>query len=185
MDKHFNKIFWILSFLVFVVICLRAYMIPFSHDEAATFFFYVQSDNYLPYYAHVYTNNHVLNSALANLCYHIAGSHRFVLRIPNILAFVVLCFGVYRHFKYFKSVYPKLILVTFFLLPYYQFTSFQYTLFKRILERRKKPKRKFRCHKNFEKYAIFKKEKRALMKMLIANDTSNEYNVKSYFSASS
>jgi len=118
MEKHFNKVFWILSFLVFVIICLRAYFIPFSHDEAATFFFYVQSDNYLPYSAHVYTNNHVLNSALANLCYHIAGSHRFVLRLPNIFAFVLLCFGIYRHFKYFKSFYPKLILVTFFLLTF-------------------------------------------------------------------
>ncbi len=118
MEKHFNKIFWLTSFVVFVIVCLRAYCIPFSHDEAATFFFYIQSDNYLPYTAHVYTNNHVLNSCLANICYHIAGSHRFVLRIPNVLAFIVLCFGVYRHFKYFKSLSSKLILVVFFILTF-------------------------------------------------------------------
>ena len=93
-EKHFNKIFWITAFLVFVIVCLRAFLIPFSHDEAATFFFYIQSDNYLPYSAHVYTNNHVLNSALANICYHLAGSHRFVLRIPNIIAFVLLILSV-------------------------------------------------------------------------------------------
>ena len=118
LDKHFNKIFWFSAFAVFVVVCLRAFFIPFSHDEAATFFFYIQSDNYLPYKAHVYTNNHVLNSALANLCWHIAGSHRFVLRAPNILAFLLLSFGLYRNFKYMKQVSSKILVSVLFLLTY-------------------------------------------------------------------
>lgn len=118
MDKYFTKFFWILSTLIFVFICLRAFFIPFSHDEAATFFFYIQSDNYLPYSAHVYTNNHVLNSALANICYHIAGSHRFVLRLPNIFAFIILCIGIFKHFKFLKNYSSKIILVAFFLLTY-------------------------------------------------------------------
>jgi hypothetical protein len=101
---------------VFILIALRAFFIPFSHDEAATFFFYVQTNNYLPYQAHIYTNNHVLNSALANLCYHIAGSNRFVLRLPNIFSFLLLCVGIFKHFKHLKTVYAKIILVTFFLL---------------------------------------------------------------------
>jgi hypothetical protein len=100
---------------MFVLIALRAFFIPFSHDEAATFFFYVQSDDYLPYKAHIYTNNHFLNSVLANLFYHVMGSHRFVLRLPNVLAFILLCIGVSKHFKYLKTIYSKLILVTFFL----------------------------------------------------------------------
>ena len=115
-ETHFNKLFWLVSALVFILIALRAFCIPFSHDEAATFFFYIQSNDYLPYKAHIYTNNHVLNSALANLAYHIAGSHRFVLRLPNILSFVLLCAGVFKHFKYLKTIYSKIILVTFFLL---------------------------------------------------------------------
>lgn len=118
LDKYFTKLFWILSSVIFVFICLRAFFIPFSHDETATFFFYVQSDNYLPYQAHVYTNNHVLNSALANICYHLFGSHRFVLRIPNILAFVILCFGIFKHLKFLKNYSSKIILVTFFLMTY-------------------------------------------------------------------
>ncbi len=115
-ETNFNKLFWFLSAVVFVLIALRAFCIPFSHDEAATFFFYVQSDNYLPYHAHIYTNNHVLNSALTNLCYHLLGSHRFGLRLPNIFSFLLLCLGVFKHFKYLKSIYSKLILITFFLL---------------------------------------------------------------------
>ncbi|MBL7920606.1 MAG: hypothetical protein JNJ40_09855 [Bacteroidia bacterium] len=116
LEKHFNKLFWLLSIVIFIVVCLRAFCIPFSHDETATFFFYVQSDNYLPYSAHVYTNNHVLNSALTNVCYHVLGSHRFVLRIPNILAFLIMCFGIFRLFKHLNTIPAKLILITFFVL---------------------------------------------------------------------
>lgn len=117
-DKYFNRAYVAVCSLVFIVICLRAFFIPFSHDEASTFFFYIQSDNYLPYRAHIYTNNHVLNSALANLCYHIAGSHRFVLRIPNVLSFLLLCLGVFRYFKYLKFTASKIILTSFFILTF-------------------------------------------------------------------
>lgn len=115
-ENNFNKLYWGLCGIVFILIALRAFCIPFSHDEAATFFFYIQSNDYLPYQAHIYTNNHVLNSALSNLCFHLAGSHRFVLRIPNILSFIFLALGVFKHFKYLKTVFSKLVLVTFFIL---------------------------------------------------------------------
>ena len=59
LDKYFNRFFWITCLTIFIFIVLRAFFIPFSHDEAATFFFYIQSGNYLPYKAHVYTNNHM------------------------------------------------------------------------------------------------------------------------------
>src|SRR6218665_1893636 len=114
----FTKGYILACFLVFIVICLRAFFIPFSHDEASTFFFYVQSDNYLPYKAHVYTNNHVLNSALTNICYHLGGTHPFVLRIPNLLAFLVLCLGVYNFFKYFHKTASRVILACFFVLTF-------------------------------------------------------------------
>lgn len=117
-EKYFNRFFWLTSAIIFIIICLRAFLIPFSHDEAATFFFYVQSDNYLPYKAHLYTNNHVLNSALANVFYHLAGSHRFVLRLPNIFAFLVFCFGIYRHLKHLQHSFSKIILAAFFLLTF-------------------------------------------------------------------
>ena len=118
LEKNFNKLFWVLCFVIFIIVCLRAFFIPFSHDEAATFFFYVQSDNYLPYHAHVYTNNHVLNSALTNICYHIFGSHRFVLRIPNLISFLIMCYGIYRFFRHLKTISSKLILIAFFLLTF-------------------------------------------------------------------
>ncbi|MBA2612454.1 MAG: hypothetical protein H0U95_10810 [Bacteroidetes bacterium] len=114
----FNRFYCLLCSIIFVIVALRAFFIPFSHDEAATFFFYVQSDNYLPYSAHIYTNNHVLNSALTNICYHILGSHRFVLRIPNLIAFLIMCYGIYRFFRHLKTISSKLILIAFFLLTF-------------------------------------------------------------------
>ncbi|MEO8760421.1 MAG: hypothetical protein ABI388_04700 [Bacteroidia bacterium] len=95
---------------------MRAFFIPFSHDETLTFFSYIQTNDYLPYKAHIDANNHILNSCLANLCYQIAGSHPFVLRVPNVLAFILLCIGIFKHFKYLKTIYSKIILVTFFIL---------------------------------------------------------------------
>lgn len=118
LERHFNKLFWLLSFFVFIIVSIRAFAIPFSHDEVATFFYYVQSDNYLPYNAHVYTNNHVLNSALTNVFYHLFGSHRFVLRTPNLISFLVMCYGVFRLFTHLKNGSSKLILITFFLLTF-------------------------------------------------------------------
>jgi hypothetical protein len=117
-STYFNRIYWFSASIVFIIICLRAFFIPFSHDEAATFFFYIQTDDYLPYKAHVYTNNHVLNSALANICYHIAGAHRFVLRIPNILSFVILCLSVYKLSGFLKQVSSKILLAGLFLLTF-------------------------------------------------------------------
>lgn len=118
LEKNFNRLYWSVCAFVFVLIALRAFFISFSHDEASTFFFYVQSDDYLPYKAHVYTNNHVLNSALSNICYHLGGSHRFVLRLPNLLSFLGLCWGVYRFFPHLKSYATRLLLGTFFILTF-------------------------------------------------------------------
>ncbi|MBA3665981.1 MAG: hypothetical protein H0W61_17525, partial [Bacteroidetes bacterium] len=117
-DKHFNRIFFATCSVVFAVICLRAFFIPFSHDEAATFYFYIQPSDFLPYKAHLYTNNHVLNSALSTLCYHLGGSHPFILRIPNILSFLLLCLGVFRFFKYLNRTSAKIILILFFILTF-------------------------------------------------------------------
>ncbi len=118
LNQNFIRWYWIVCAAVFLVVLLRAFFIPFSHDEASTFFFYVQTGNFLPYKAHVYTNNHVLNSALSTFCYQLAGSHRFVLRVPNVLSFLILCFAVYRFFKYLNTYTAKIVLTVFFILTF-------------------------------------------------------------------
>jgi hypothetical protein len=115
-QKSFNKIFWALSALIFVLICIRAFIIPLSHEEVAAFFFYIQSDNYWPYTAHLSTGNHFLNSVLANLFYHIFGAQPFALRLPSLLSFPVLAYGVYRHFRFLNHLSSKIVLAACFLL---------------------------------------------------------------------
>ena len=94
--NKFKLLFFISATLLFFVVAFRSYFVPFNHDEAATFFMYIQSGKYMPFYSQVDANNHVLNSFLGNICFHLFGSSPFSLRLPNLLGFVVLIFGTYK-----------------------------------------------------------------------------------------
>ncbi|MFO7613250.1 MAG: hypothetical protein R6W71_01275 [Bacteroidales bacterium] len=89
-------IFLGLSSLVWIYIILRAWKMQFSIDEAATFFMYVQNGRFLPPEATIDANNHLFNSFLTRISYHVLGSHPFALRLPNVLAALVYFFFVYR-----------------------------------------------------------------------------------------
>src|SRR5688500_14357872 len=117
-ERYFRWFYLATCFVVFVLVCLRAYHIPFVHDEITTFFYYVQNGDFLPYRSHAYTNNHVLNSMLTTACYRLWGSHPFVLRLPNLLAFIALAVGVYRFFRHVPALPARLLLVSFFLLTF-------------------------------------------------------------------
>ena len=103
---------------------MRNYLVPFHHDETATFFFYIQSGEYMPFHSHVDANNHVLNSCLSNICFNLFGSSPFSLRIPNFLAFLVLAFGTYKIANNLKSFGTKLILTACFLCSFHWITFF-------------------------------------------------------------
>ncbi len=85
----------IFAFL-FAYIAMRSWLIPLVHDEAATFFYYIQTGVFLPPEAHLDANNHLLNSALSTLSFQLFGSAEWVLRLPNVLAFGLFLFFVYR-----------------------------------------------------------------------------------------
>ena len=59
----------VLFIFTFMYIIIRAYSVPIIHDEAATFFYYIQSGIFMPPEAHIDANNHILNSALAHFSY--------------------------------------------------------------------------------------------------------------------
>ncbi len=107
----FNRLFFSTGCLLFVIAAIRAYLIPLSHDEAATFFLYVQNNNYMPFYAFIYTNNHILNSALTHAVYFLFGSHPFVLRLPSLLSFLVLVYGAWRIGQHLNSPWSKMLLL--------------------------------------------------------------------------
>jgi len=106
----FERFYTAFGIIVFILVALRSYFIPLSHDEAATFFLYVQNDNYMPFFAYSYTNNHVLNSACTQLAYSVFGNHPFVLRLPSLLALLVMFIGIYKHAQLMSSPTAKCLL---------------------------------------------------------------------------
>ena len=124
--RHFNQLYWIGSGILFLILVLRCAMVPFSHDEVATFYFYIQPGQFLPFLSHVDANGHFLMSATAWLSYSVFGSSALALRLPNLLAFLLLCYAVFKTNQLFSSTLPKLILSSAFI-GAYQFFAF-YTL---------------------------------------------------------
>lgn len=124
LNTKFNILFFIVAFVSFVIVVLRAKLTPFTHDETATFYFMVQNGHYMPFYAHLDTNNHILNSMLTHVCYSLAGSSKFVLRIPNLVFFVFLIIGVYKLSKHLKSDFAKIVLTLGFFISYNWLTFF-------------------------------------------------------------
>jgi hypothetical protein len=85
-----------LSFLLFIYLVLRAIFVPMAHDEIATFHYYVQTADYLPFMAHWDMNNHVVNSALTSLFYPVFGASAFGLRLANLLMFPLFCIYLWK-----------------------------------------------------------------------------------------
>lgn len=89
--------------LIFIYVVLRAVYVPTFHDEAATFFHYVVTGNFLPFQAHWDANNHILNSALAYFSYKVLGPEQIWIRLPNVLSFLVYGFFAIRITAELKS----------------------------------------------------------------------------------
>ncbi len=120
----FNICFAFISSFSFIIVLFRSYLVPLNHDEAATFFFFIQSGNYMPFYSQVDANNHVLNSFLGNCCFHLFGSSPFALRLPNTLSFLILICGVFKLSKHLIKFEAKLFLTIGFLASFHWLTFF-------------------------------------------------------------
>ncbi|MHC1706398.1 MAG: hypothetical protein AB9842_02625 [Bacteroidales bacterium] len=81
--------------ITWLYLWLRAIYVPLVHDEAATFFIYVQSGEFLPFHSFADANNHLLNSALSYLSFLLFGGCSLALRLPNLIMWPVYFFSVY------------------------------------------------------------------------------------------
>lgn len=122
-EKHFDKFYWITCIVVFIIVVFRCICVPFSHDEVATFNFYIQPGKFMPFLSHPDANGHFLMSATSWICFKLVGSSPLGLRIPCIVAFAVLCFGVYKMNKMFTGLFTKIIFSAAFILSF-NFISF-------------------------------------------------------------
>lgn len=115
---------FIFTLLVFVIMALRSWLVPFNHDETATFYFYIQRGEFLPYFSVPDANNHVLNSFSGYYFFKIFGDSPFALRLPSLLSFFILAVGTYRLSFHLKHMYSKLFLFGSFLASYHFLTFF-------------------------------------------------------------
>ncbi len=120
----FTFFFILVSLSVFTIVAFRSFLVPFNHDETATFFFFIQSGKYLPFHSAIDANNHVLNSLLGNICFHAFGSSPFSLRIPNLIGLIVLIFATYKISIHLNQIGSKLLLSAGFLLSFHWLTFF-------------------------------------------------------------
>jgi len=119
-----QKIAISLFVLLWIYLIIRAIYVPVLHDELATFFYYIQTDNYLPPRAHWDANNHILNSMLSNWTYHLFGSSPFSLRLPNVLAYTGFFYGAYQIAGRLKSSFLRWALLLAFVCSHYLFEYF-------------------------------------------------------------
>ena len=122
--KLFPIFFITISVIIFIIVALRSYYVPLNHDEATTFFFFIQSGNYLPFHSAADANNYVLNSFLGNLCFHEFASSAFSLRIPNLIGLLVLIAATYKISKRLNLLGSKLILTAAILLSFHWLSFF-------------------------------------------------------------
>lgn len=105
--NHFTRVEkWIalgLFGFLWIYLFIKAIYLPVLHDELATFYYYIQTDVYLPPYAHWDANNHVLNSFLGSLSYKLFGMSPIALRLPNVLSFALLFFAAFKLSDYLRS----------------------------------------------------------------------------------
>ena len=117
-EKHFDKFYWITCSIVLAIVVLRCMFVPFAHDEVATFYFYIQPGDFLPFLSHADANGHFLMSALSWISFKFFGSSTLSLRLPCIAGFIVLCYGIFKVNKLFAGIFPKVIFSSAFILSY-------------------------------------------------------------------
>jgi hypothetical protein len=99
-----------ISALVFLVAALRSALIPFAHDEVATFLYYIQPGDFWPFLSHPDANGHFLTNMLGWISYGLFGPSPFALRLPSLLSLVVLVYALWRFRKLFSSDTAWLVL---------------------------------------------------------------------------
>ncbi len=90
------SIFLLIAASAWIYIWMRAALVPFQSDEAATFFMYVQPGNFLPPFSRVDANNHILNSFLTWISFKLFGSSPLSLRLPNVFAALIYFYFIFK-----------------------------------------------------------------------------------------
>jgi hypothetical protein len=116
----------VLALFVFGYIISRALVGEIVHDEAVSFFIYVQTGNFIPPWSYLDAANHLLNSALAWVTYSLAGDAPIVLRLPNVLAFGVYALYTFKIGRFITNPAGRWFMYLSFLLVHFIIEFFAY-----------------------------------------------------------
>ena len=97
--RHGNAerlVFLALAAIALAYVLARAMWVPFIGDEARTFFLYNEPGRFQPWYAYWDAANHLLCTALAQVCYLGFGPAAWSLRLPSVLAFLIFAWYTWR-----------------------------------------------------------------------------------------
>ncbi len=96
-------LFLILALIVFGYVVARAVWVPFVHDEARSFFMFIQSGKVLPYEAPWDAANHLLPSVVVLQLYKLFGPSPWVLRAFSVASYMLYAWYVMRTGHWFRS----------------------------------------------------------------------------------
>ncbi len=101
--------FIVFTSIIFVYLFARAMLSGTLNDEAFTFLKYIHSEKFLPFTPNtpVSANNHYFNSILTWVCYKAFGISEWVIRLPNLLAFPVYMWYIYKLGKKLSKSYLR------------------------------------------------------------------------------
>jgi hypothetical protein len=96
--KRFNQIAFIAVILIaFVLILLKAIHLPVVNDETPTPTYYIHCTLWqIMMYPDHWPNNHILNTLFTKLFVYLFGNEQLVIRMPNMLFFLVYAVGIFR-----------------------------------------------------------------------------------------
>ncbi len=112
---------------VMAMLVARAILVPFSHDEATTFFNYVQSVNFIPFLAKGEANNHFLNSFITFIFFKLFGSSVLALRLSNLVfapLYFYFCYKLSREISsvVLRWVFLPVMIFTFHMIEFFALT---------------------------------------------------------------
>lgn len=110
-NNCFLYTYLLLAGLVFVYLLLRACYIPPVHDEASTFFHYINHGEFIPGQALFDANNHILNSFLSSYFVKIFGVNTLSIRLANLLLFPVYAYFLFLFTHKVEHALLKVVLV--------------------------------------------------------------------------
>lgn len=95
-DKLFKGVQVLLFSFLFIYILLRIIFVETLHDEVATYMFYFYQGDFWGDTIQWDANNHLLNSLIGHIIYKLFGDNFVLLRMPNLIAFVLYFWGMVK-----------------------------------------------------------------------------------------